>query len=100
MAHAWNACWVNALGGSNPPFSATGNPVLTMSEPGFLLLGCLCHAQPPEPPTGCLLARTPTAQCQAYDGESHLGSQHHRKGQRTKMRLLQAKHLAVFGFQA
>src|SRR6476661_1511373 len=24
MAHAWNACWVNALGGSNPPFSAFG----------------------------------------------------------------------------
>ena len=22
MAHAWNACWVNALGGSNPPSSA------------------------------------------------------------------------------
>src|SRR5688500_17138233 len=37
MAHAWNACWVNALGGSNPPFSATGNPVPIHSEPGFLL---------------------------------------------------------------
>ncbi len=24
MAHAWNACWVNALGGSNPPSSAVG----------------------------------------------------------------------------
>jgi hypothetical protein len=23
MAHAWKACWVNALGGSNPPFSAS-----------------------------------------------------------------------------
>ena len=23
MAHAWKACWVNALGGSNPPSSAT-----------------------------------------------------------------------------
>ena len=22
MAHAWKACWVNALGGSNPPSSA------------------------------------------------------------------------------
>src|ERR1700710_566309 len=22
MAHAWKACWVKALGGSNPPFSA------------------------------------------------------------------------------
>ena len=22
MAHAWNACWVHALGGSNPPSSA------------------------------------------------------------------------------
>ena len=22
MAHAWKACWVQALGGSNPPFSA------------------------------------------------------------------------------
>ena len=25
MAHAWKACWVQALGGSNPPSSAT-NP--------------------------------------------------------------------------
>ena len=24
MAHAWKACWVQALGGSNPPSSATG----------------------------------------------------------------------------
>jgi len=24
MAHAWTACWVKALGGSNPPFSAVG----------------------------------------------------------------------------
>src|SRR5690554_241469 len=23
MAHAWKACWVNALGGSNPPSSAS-----------------------------------------------------------------------------
>jgi len=23
MAHAWKACWVQALGGSNPPSSAT-----------------------------------------------------------------------------
>ena len=27
MAHAWNACWVNALGGSNPPSSADGKPL-------------------------------------------------------------------------
>lgn len=26
MAHAWNACWVHALGGSNPPSSATESP--------------------------------------------------------------------------
>ncbi len=26
MAHAWNACWVNALGGSNPPSSAKKDP--------------------------------------------------------------------------
>src|SRR5450755_234800 len=26
MAHAWKACWVNALGGSNPPSSATPWP--------------------------------------------------------------------------
>ena len=25
MAHAWKACWVQALGGSNPPFSAQGS---------------------------------------------------------------------------
>ena len=25
MAHAWKACWVQALGGSNPPSSATGS---------------------------------------------------------------------------
>ncbi len=30
MAHAWNACWVNALGGSNPPSSA-----LHTEHPGF-----------------------------------------------------------------
>ena|GEM_PF-5581563 len=24
MAHAWKACWVKALGGSNPPSSAVG----------------------------------------------------------------------------
>lgn len=29
MAHAWNACWVNALGGSNPPFSAGSAPAST-----------------------------------------------------------------------
>src|SRR5699024_7164809 len=27
MAHAWNACWVNALGGSNPPSSAGERPL-------------------------------------------------------------------------
>ena len=26
MAHAWNACWVNALRGSNPLSSAVGSP--------------------------------------------------------------------------
>src|SRR5665647_1912450 len=27
MAHAWKACWVKALGGSNPPSSAGEGPV-------------------------------------------------------------------------
>tara|TARA_R110002020_G_scaffold475905_2_gene714069 strand:- start:40770 stop:41534 length:765 start_codon:yes stop_codon:yes gene_type:complete len=27
MAHAWKACWVQALGGSNPPFSALNDDV-------------------------------------------------------------------------
>ena len=29
MAHAWKACWVQALGGSNPPSSATVIPVFS-----------------------------------------------------------------------
>lgn len=34
MAHAWNACWVNALGGSNPPFSAEkGSGIQLIPEP-------------------------------------------------------------------
>src|SRR5690606_31254725 len=31
MAHAWKACWVQALGGSNPPFSAKVTSVLGAS---------------------------------------------------------------------
>src|SRR5699024_6406391 len=34
MAHAWNACWVNALGGSNPPSSAVGKPPPADSSAG------------------------------------------------------------------
>src|SRR5450830_1408793 len=33
MAHAWKACWVKALGGSNPPSSAGDGPV-TCSDVG------------------------------------------------------------------
>lgn len=43
MAHAWNACWVHALGGSNPPSSALvmcRDIVHTMSR-HFLCLGAL-----------------------------------------------------------
>ena len=36
MAHAWKACWVQALGGSNPPSSATG-PRDRFRFRGFLL---------------------------------------------------------------
>ena len=42
MAHAWNACWVHALGGSNPPSSATGRPPVSSSsheETGGFLYG-------------------------------------------------------------
>ena len=42
MAHAWKACWVKALGGSNPPFSASNSlelePQKGDSEREFLLL--------------------------------------------------------------
>ncbi len=36
MAHAWKACWVQALGGSNPPSSAPVSPGIT-TIPGFFL---------------------------------------------------------------
>ena len=36
MAHAWKACWVQALGGSNPPSSATG-PRDSLEPRGFPL---------------------------------------------------------------
>lgn len=35
MAHAWNACWVHALGGSNPPSSASRSH-RPLDETGFL----------------------------------------------------------------
>ena len=38
MAHAWKACWVQALGGSNPPSSATG-PRDRFRFRGFCCLG-------------------------------------------------------------
>ena len=44
MAHAWKACWVQALGGSNPPSSAT-NP--GPSGSGFFL--CLIYFHFPDP---------------------------------------------------
>jgi hypothetical protein len=31
MAHAWKACWVKALGGSNPPFSADAPELIHVS---------------------------------------------------------------------
>src|SRR6185312_1052319 len=34
MAHAWNACWVHALGGSNPPSSADAKAALTWNDVG------------------------------------------------------------------
>jgi hypothetical protein len=39
MAHAWKACWVKALGGSNPPFSARYQIIYTIppqTDAGFL----------------------------------------------------------------
>ena len=40
MAHAWNACWVHALGGSNPPSSAL-SPASSFRGRGFLCLDAL-----------------------------------------------------------
>lgn len=43
MAHAWKACWVQALGGSNPPFSAkTRKSPETQRFPGIFLCST-CH---------------------------------------------------------
>ena len=42
MAHAWKACWVQALGGSNPPSSATG-PRDRFRFRGFLEPGALAR---------------------------------------------------------
>src|SRR5471030_1193055 len=46
MAHAWKACWVQALGGSNPPFSADFSLCLARFS------GLLRPAK--APPGGCL----------------------------------------------
>lgn len=35
MAHAWKACWVQALGGSNPPSSAPVIPVFSRDRDSF-----------------------------------------------------------------
>ncbi len=55
MAHAWKACWVQALGGSNPPSSATG-PRDRFRFRGFCCLGrrsCSgCRARPLCVPVG------------------------------------------------
>ena len=42
MAHAWNACWVNALGGSNPPSSANvmSWDIVLNDVPGHFCLTC------------------------------------------------------------
>jgi hypothetical protein len=34
MAHAWKACWVKALGGSNPPFSAETHSITRFHHHG------------------------------------------------------------------
>src|ERR1700754_2809510 len=39
MAHAWKACWVKALGGSNPPSSARTHEYGSSSEGPFSLSG-------------------------------------------------------------
>lgn len=39
MAHAWNACWVHALGGSNPPSSAEHEAPGPVRSRGFVVSG-------------------------------------------------------------
>lgn len=53
MAHAWNACWVHALGGSNPPSSATNK-----GWGSCQLSSCEFRCQDPQPfPAGmCRMA--------------------------------------------
>ena len=49
MAHAWKACWVQALGGSNPPFSAFEMPRMGPREAGPMRgISCLAaeHSDP------------------------------------------------------
>lgn len=97
MAHAWNACWVNALGGSNPPFSAVGpgprtgaflrsEPMPPSQAPAMRHAGAGSgdDAQPAEPPPGGLFAGANPAKGKAHDGERHPGAQSHRKGNRAQ----------------
>src|SRR5512134_156804 len=101
MAHAWNACWVNALGGSNPPFSAVGpgpldrglfaSEVLPQPGPGPRS-GPV--AQPAEPGPGSLLAGSHPAQGNMDDAEGHLGGQAHGQGDRAEPCRPEAQQLA------
>src|SRR5690606_7350092 len=51
MAHAWKACWVNALGGSNPPSSAPQQALdLRKQVRGLFRPGAWSHATAPSAP--------------------------------------------------
>jgi hypothetical protein len=78
MAHAWNACWVNALGGSNPPFSAGKDPAPVQPGAGSFLLRSGYPASSAGTPGGGF-AWSPASQGQAYDAGNQLCAEPHRR---------------------